>query len=578
MAVPQVVIDVGFSGPSLGTELIIGDTTRGLLDTGTLGLDDAWTDITDYARNWSYRRGANRGNDLNLRYEAGTCTIELNNADRRFDPLNLDGPYVVAGESQVVPMVRVRIRAVWDGDTYPLFTGYADQWQINYQGTSWATVVLTATDASKVFASYDRSAQLAVGAGEDSGARIDRILDAIDWPDEDRIIATGDTSVQATTLEGNVLSELQLVQDTELGEFYVNASGKVVFRNRRAILSDPMAAVSQGLFGDGGFTRPILYDFELDAATTTGIAGYYGQDCTVAASAAQAHSGSQSMLITTVGTPTTAYARQVTDAPVVADRRYMVGFWCYSPTSRFIGAAIDWDDANGNYLTTDFDGLTVAATTWTYVSCTGTAPPTAAGAHFGPTITSSPPAGTQLYVDELSFVDLDNELPYADVTVETDDTGMANLVTVTRAGGSTEVYAEDPESRQKYLTKTYSRTDLLLLTDLEALDYAEALIYQSSRPELRFGQLILNNPQPQVEALLWPQMLGRDFGDRITVIRRPVGGGDPIERDVFVRGIEASSDGPAWRTAFVLQDAAKFSFFVVGDPVYGVLDSNALGF
>lgn len=577
MSVPRVIIDVGFSGPSLGTELIIGDTTRGLLDTGTLGLDDDWADITDYARNWSYRRGANRGNDLNLRYEAGTATIELNNADRRFDPLNLDGPYVIAGESQVVPMVRVRIRAVWDDVTYPLFTGYADQWQINYQGNSWSTVVLTATDASKVFASYDRKPQLAVGAGEDSGARINRILDQIDWPDEDRIIATGDTNVQATTLDGNVLAELQLVQDTELGEFYVDASGKVVFRNRRAILSDPTAAVSQGLFGDGGYTRPILYDFELDSAMSSGIAGYYGQDCTVAASADQAHSGSQSMLMTVVGTPTQAYARQIVDAPVKVGRSYTVGFWAYSPTSRFIGAAIDWDDAAGNYLTTSFDGLTVTAATWTYVSCTDVAPASATGAHFGPTITSSPPAGTQLYVDELAFEDLDNELPYADVTVDTDDTGMANLITITRVGGS-DVFADDPASRQKYLTKTYTRSDLLLLTDAESLQYAEALIYQSSRPELRFGQLVLNNPEPTVEALLWPQMLGRDFGDRITVIRRPVGGGAPIERDVFVRGVEASSDGAAWRTTFVLQDAAKFSFFVVGDPVYGVLDSNALGF
>jgi hypothetical protein len=38
-------------------------------------------------------------------------------------------------------------------------------------------------------------------------------------------------------------------------------------------------------------------------------------------------------------------------------------------------------------------------------------------------------------------------------------------------------------------------------------------------------------------------MLGRDFGDRITVKRRPPGGGSAIVRDCFVRGIEHQSDG-----------------------------------
>ncbi|AGL13885.1 LamG-like jellyroll fold domain-containing protein [Actinoplanes sp. N902-109] len=424
--VPQVLIDVGFTGPSLGAGLVLGDSARGILGTGTLAGDsNAWVDVSAWVRSWSCRRGASTGNDPLPRYEAGTATIELNNADRRFDPLNLAGPYVVAGESQVAPMVRVRIRAVWNGITYPLFFGYADQWQINYQGQSWSTVVLTATDATKIFASYDRSAQsVAVGDGELSGARINRILDLAAWPAEDRAVAAGDTAVQATTHDGNTLSELQLVQDTEMGDLYLDPRGKVVFRSRHSILTEPRSSTSQATFGDNG-----------DPAT---------------------------------------------------------------------------------------------------------------------------------------------ELPYADVTVDTDDNGMVNLVSITRAGADTEVTAQDAASRQRYLTKSYVRTDLLLRTQAEALSYAHRVLYQASKPSVRFARLTLINPAVGLENRLWPVMLIRELADRITVIRRPPGGG-MLQRDVIVRGIEHSSDGATWTTALTLQDARKYDYFIVGDPVFGVLGANAIG-
>jgi hypothetical protein len=78
--------------------------------------------------------------------------------------------------------------------------------------------------------------------------------------------------------------------------------------------------------------------------------------------------------------------------------------------------------------------------------------------------------------------------------------------------------------------------------------------------------------------VLWPQVLGRQFGDRITVKRRPKGGGDPIVKDCFVRGYEHASDGAAWTSAFVLQSAERYSFFVIGDPILGAVGSNAIAY
>lgn len=427
MSVPQVFLDIGFNGPQVGNVFTIHDPTRGVVGSVPVSGGDTWTSIdAEVIRSWSVRRGSNHGDDPTLRYEAGTATIVLHDPDRRFDPENLAGPYVSAGRSQVEAMVRVRLRAVHNNISYPLFYGYADDFQPDYQGNAWTYVTLTATDAQKVWAANDRGTSASVGAGEASGARINRVLDNSGWPTADRVVATGDSALQATTLDGNELGELQLVQDTEMGEFYVDAQGRAVFRNRHAMITDARSRLSQATFGDGGY-----------AAT--------------------------------------------------------------------------------------------------------------------------------------------GELPYADAIPSTADDGQVNVVSITRVGG-VEQTAEDPVSKARYLAKVYSRSDLLLQTDAEALDYASTIRSLFSLPGRRFSRIEFNVPRPEAAASVWPQVLGREFGDRITIKRRPNGGGSPIIKDVIVRGIEHSSDGADWKAAFVLQSASRNAFFVIGDPVFGVVGANAIAY
>lgn len=422
---PAVRWEAGFATLYTGTALQLGDPYQGILGTNTLGDDEIWTNIQPWVRSWNLRRGANRQSGVNLRYEAGTCSVVLNNADRRFDPTNLAGPYVSAGISQVGPMVRIRCLATWGTETWPLFYGYADNWEVEYQPPSWSTVTLTATDAFKIFTNFDPLESSPVGAGEDTGARIGRILDLISWPAENRLISAGDTTVQDTTLADNLLTMLLLTQDTELGEFYVDAQGRTVFRNRLATLEETRSTDPQAVFGDGGIAL--------------------------------------------------------------------------------------------------------------------------------------------------------GELPYADVKITSDDANMANVITISRAGGTAQT-VNDATSQAKYLKKSYQRLDLLMETDEVALQYAQALLYQGGTPETRFTSLTLRTPRPEVADDVYPHMLGRLFGDRITIIRRPPGGGSAISRDSFIRGVEHSSDGEAWTTVFQLQSATRFSFFVLGDAELGVLGSNALAY
>lgn len=423
VSMPTLIVEIGFTlGASTGTYLHLDDATRGKLDTGTLAPDVAWQDVTAYVKSISLRRGSTRVEGPVLRYEAGTCSIVLDNRDRRFDPANLAGPYVAAGVTQVAPMRAVRVRATWAGVTYNLWRGFADAWQVAYAGPRASDVTLSATDAFKILAAYDRPAVGAVGAGEDSGARVSRILDSASWPAADRVIATGDSTLQATTLEGNVLGELQLVADSEIGELYVDGAGRVVFRNRLALLEEARSNTSQATFGDDS-----------------------------------------------------------------------------------------------------------------------------AGA----------------------------ELRYADVTVDYDEAQLVNLARIARAGG-TEQTAADAASQTAYLIHSTDRSDLLLQTDADAASYAAFLIFQGKDPELRFGTLTVNPLRSTAD--LFPQVLAREIGDRVTVRRRPPGGGSAIDRDVFVRGITHEVTRAAWRTTWALQSATKFSFLTLDHASLGVLDSNALAY
>lgn len=569
--VPEARIEVGLSGPTVPADIWhIGDPIRGKIGTAKIGTDNIWVDITEWVRSWSFRRGANRGNGIGLRYEAGTFTCEINNGDRSFDPTNLTGPYAAGGVTTLLPMVRVRLSAVWAGVAYQLWTGFADSWVPDYSQPTWSTTVLTATDAFKVFTGRKRVAVTPVGVGEDSGARTSRVLTSIGWPLEDRVIAVGKSVLQATALDGDGLAELQLTQDSEIGEFYMDGRGNAVFRHRQATLTETRSNTAQAVFGDGGYRLPFSYGFE------GGVAEWRVTGAGIAASTAQAHSGLQSLLMTVVGTPTQAYTRPIVAIDVESARQYTATMWVYSPLGGTVGAAIDWFDTANSYLDTSFASVVAAAATWTQVSVTGAAPADGYAA-FGPTLQGSPPAGTQLYLDDVTFTEAVTEIPYASTAIESDDSTLVNRVVAAIAGG-TEQVAEDAASQAQFLIKEYSKTDLLLTTNAEALSWAQAVLGESKEPELRFAQVTFNVPTPVAAAATWPVLLGRELGDRITVIRRPPGGGAANQRDCWVRGIEMSSDGADWKTTLPLETTTRQHFFTIGHPTLGRVGSNAIAF
>ncbi|WDZ87180.1 hypothetical protein [Micromonospora cathayae] len=230
-----VLVDVGLTAGAADTSGYwhIGDPVRGRIGTATLAPDGLMLDCSGRLMALSVQRTSTRRAGPLVEHNAGTATITLLNNDGLLDPAVLGQP---------APGAEIRIRKRHGDITYPVFRGYVKSWLPEHRHPDHAVVVVTATDGMELLANTDRVAVAAVGEGETTGARIGRILDSVGWPATDRSIMTGDSTVQATTLEGSALQEIQRVVTAEAGQFFVDQQGNAVFTSRRLVLQTDLGA------------------------------------------------------------------------------------------------------------------------------------------------------------------------------------------------------------------------------------------------------------------------------------------------------------------------------------------------
>jgi hypothetical protein len=222
-------------------------------DTDVWASGTVWTDVTSWVREVSTSAKFAR---LNGQYNPGTASFTLDNRDGRFSPDNTSSPYRI-GDSTAIGIWRpCRIRAEYNDGTgtigWPLFSGFVLDWNEQFPMTGRDAVIdVSCIDAFGQLAGWEGIPVTPVGAGETTGVRIDRILDAAGFYG-DRFIDAGEHTCQATTLEGNALSLLRLTADSEGGAVWCGPDGAVYFDAQNALLEKDRSNTVQVVFSDDG--------------------------------------------------------------------------------------------------------------------------------------------------------------------------------------------------------------------------------------------------------------------------------------------------------------------------------------
>jgi hypothetical protein len=213
----------------------------------------AWSDITDYVRSDAgvvINRGASRQQGPYFVFESGQLSLSLDDRTGDFDPLNLSGPYVSAGVSQLTPGLPITVSATHAGTEFILFTGYVDAWNKTYpgEGNTDSVVQVRASDPAAYLEKASPNESAPEGAGEFIHDRLGRLLDAASWPADLRDIDDrGEFTMAATTTSTETWSEMQASATSCNGYLFVSVDGTVVYRDRTSFPNTNELTFGEGL-------------------------------------------------------------------------------------------------------------------------------------------------------------------------------------------------------------------------------------------------------------------------------------------------------------------------------------------
>jgi len=184
-----------------------------------------------------------------------------------------------------------------------------------------------------------------------------------------------------------------------------------------------------------------------------------------------------------------------------------------------------------------------------------------------------------------TFGDGAGETPYIDLTVDPaniDD--VVNSATVATSYGGAGVYT-DETSAAMYGQRPVSRT-VPLPSSAAATNLAIELATTRNHPSVRVENLTVTPLAPGWGATIWPQVLGRTIGERITVKRSPTATLNPatttpaISAQLTIEGVQHTWDQQrwvtVWNTAPAPLTAQEACYFTADDAVLGVVDSGVI--
>jgi O-glycosyl hydrolase len=574
-----------------------------------------WTDVTPYVQSLATRRG--RSNELD-RFEAGTCDVVFKNQDRRFDPIHAASPYY----PNVTTGKRMRVRANWFNVDYYLFDGYIDAWPQTWDGKVAARVKMHATDAFKNFNLTRLSGDVPSRIMGDSPIAYWKF--AGDLND-----ASGQNNVGAwtgpnPTTYGNGPLAIAVSDQAKYfgsGDFMTNqligwsSAGFTFSAWLYPTWVGNDGAIHQIWAANSGGTNSVPNQvviskgtdnlLRLHVVSSSGV----GQDITFPVNATNwpanawrhvaAVAGLTGMTLYLDGQQVATISATISLPSVIPQAPILGNLWIgYMSHVAFFPTALRSDQIAAQYQSSRayFPSETSASrvarvldvVAWptarrnilSGVATLAAGAATDSAASYLQTVNSSEVG--RLFMDgqgRVVFLGRDalasvttvlgvfgdgggTELPYSDLTLSFDDSRQWNEIILQRVGGIPQV-ARDPALQQSDIVRTYSDTNLLHSSDPQVLSAAQYRLSQYKLPHLRVDGLAV---QPYRDGRrMWPQVLGREIGDRVTVVRRPQGVGSPISQESLIEAIEHEFHLQGnWTTRFSLSMADVTQYWVLG--------------
>jgi hypothetical protein len=226
-ATPIVRINLT-GGASFGDPFILGTSRLGFAEFAS-----GSTVIVDVSNQVSKIDTRKERNLFQDKYLSGTATVRIIDENGDWNPQNTSSPYY----PNLVPLRSIQISANYSSTNYPIFKGYITEYHYTYpKDQEIGYVDLICSDGFKLLFNSNVTTVTGQAAGQDTGTRINKILDTVGWPTSQRSIQTGNTTCvadPATVRTG--LTAVQTAEFTEQGAFYVDKAGNAVFKNRQFV-------------------------------------------------------------------------------------------------------------------------------------------------------------------------------------------------------------------------------------------------------------------------------------------------------------------------------------------------------
>ena len=258
----QIAVSFDFSsGATFGAGFIIGSPDSGVIGVSRFGSSEVvipTVDLTPNVYSISIRRGRNIMKDT---FEAGTAVVRVLDPQGFFNPQSTTSPYY----PYLTPLRKLRISATTDTAEHFLFSGYVTDYRYYFpQGQETAYVDILCSDGFRLLQMANVGTVADTAAGQDTGTRINKILDDVQWPSSMRSISTGVSTCVADP--GTIRTSLEAVKNAEfsegLGAFYMSPDGTAVFKSRSEVAST-LAQTPIAFNQTGGIPyRGVKYQFD----------------------------------------------------------------------------------------------------------------------------------------------------------------------------------------------------------------------------------------------------------------------------------------------------------------------------